>query len=215
MTSPYTPPEFTKDAFNCPHCSAYSSQLWHQIGIHDPYKLNTSEYWPIGSVCVCKRCGKIQCWINGKMYYPLSSVAPFPSEDMPENIKKDFDEARDIVNVSPRSSAALLRLALQKLMIHLGEKGKDLNADIGNLVKNKGLSIKIQQALDSIRVIGNESVHPGEIDLRDDQETAISLFKILNIIVDAMITQPKLIDETYKKIPQTKIEQIICRDSPK
>ncbi len=216
MTSQFEPPTFNKDAYNCPHCSAFSSQLWHLIQIRDPYHMGMHhDNMNTGHVCICKRCGKIQFWLDGEIYYPVSSIAPFASEDMPENVKSDFDEARKIVNVSPRSAAALLRLALQKLMVHLGEKGKDLNTDIGNLVKNKGLSGKIQQALDSIRVIGNESVHPGEIDMRDDQETALSLFKLLNIIVDAMITQPKLIDETYGKLPPKKIDQIIQRDSMK
>jgi hypothetical protein len=58
-------------------------------------------------------------------------------------------------------------------MPHLGESGKNLNTDIGNLVK-EGLSVDIQQALDSLRVIGNESVHPGELDLK----RIIKLFKL-------------------------------------
>ena len=49
----------------------------------------------------------------------------------------------------------------------MGEKGKDINTDIGNLVK-KGLPIKVQESLDILRVIGNEAVHPGQLDLKDD-----------------------------------------------
>ena len=78
------------------------------------------------------------------MIYPVSSKAPLPVEDMPKDVKEDFIEARNIVNASPRSAAALLRLSLQKLMIHLEEKGKDLNEDIKNLVK-KGLPQKIKK----------------------------------------------------------------------
>jgi len=105
----------------------------------------------------------------------------------------------------------LLRLAVQKLCIQLGENGKDINTDIGNLVKS-GLSPTIQQALDVLRVIGNESVHPGQIDLRDDPATAQALFRLLNKIAETMITEPKQIQEIYDKIPDAKKKAIEVRD---
>ncbi len=98
---------------------------------------------------------------------------------MPEDVKYDFLEARSIVNESSRGAGALLRLALQKFMSHLGEKGKDLNSDIRNLVE-KDLPIQIQQSLVSVRVIGNEAVHPGELNFKDNSETVIPLFDLLN-----------------------------------
>ncbi len=131
---------------------------------------------------------------------------------MPEDVKEDYEEARLVVEVSPRSAAALLRLALQKLMKHLGESGKNLNDDIANLVK-KGLPEKIQKALDAVRVIGNNAVHPGELDLRDDKETALALFDLLNMIVEVMITQPKKVNEIYDKLPKGAKEAIEKRDS--
>ena len=95
----------------------------------------------------------------------------------------------------------------------LGEGGKDLNKDIGSLVK-KGLPLKIQQALDAVRVIGNNAVHPGELDLRDDIATANALFDLLNMIVSVMITQPKQVEAVYEKIPAGAREQIERRDTP-
>ena len=43
---------------------------------------------------------------------------------MPDDVKEDFMEAAKVVELSPRSSAALLRLSLQKLMKHLDCDGK-------------------------------------------------------------------------------------------
>lgn len=135
--------------------------------------------------------------------YPITNLAsiPLPSPDMPEEVTNDYNEARAIFGNSPRSSAALLRLALQKLCKHLGEPGENLNDDIGALVA-KGLSRQIQQALDIIRVIGNNAVHPGEIDLHEEKETVLKLFEIINFIVNQMITQPQEIARIYNKLPE-------------
>lgn len=76
----------------------------------------------------------------------------------------------------------------------------------------KGLPQKIQRALDGIRVIGNNAIHPGQIDLRDDKQTAITLFELLNTIVEVMITQPEEIDEIYRKLPDSTREAIQKRN---
>lgn len=57
-------------------------------------------------------------------------------------------------------------------------------------------------------MVGNEAVHPGTMDLNDDPETAIALFNLVNIITEAMITQPKMIESLYEKLPTEKREQI-------
>lgn len=132
------------------------------------------------------------------MIHPLSGTVELPNPDLPDDIKNDYNEARDIVNISPRGAAALLRLAVQKLCKHLGEKGENINEDIKSLVK-KGLPSTMQQALDSVRVIGNNAVHPGTIDLNDNVEISYALFGFINIICEVLISQPKKIREYYEK----------------
>lgn len=105
-----------------------------------------------------------------------------------------------ILALSPRGACALLRLAVQKLCGELGESGKSIDKDIANLV-DKGLDIEVQQALDSLRVIGNNAVHPGEMDLTDDTETATALFSLLNFIVEDRIAQPKKRKAIFDKLP--------------
>ena len=53
-------------------------------------------------------------------------------------------------------------------------------------------------ALKSVRVIGNNAVHPGQIDSTDDRATAFKLFGFVNIISAIFITQPKQIDNLYE-----------------
>ena len=113
-----------------------------------------------------------------------------PNLDLSDDLKKDFEEARQIANLSPKGAAALLRLVIQKLCIQLGEPGKDINKDIGSLVK-KRLPAAVQKALDIVRVVGNESVRPGRIGLNDNPAITSKLFELVNIIAAKMITELK------------------------
>jgi hypothetical protein len=160
----------------------------------------------------CHSCKGFTVWIKDGIMFPSHEVAIFPHDDMPADVKPDFIEAVEIVNKSPRSAAALLRLAIQKLMPHLEEDGDNLNASIGNLVK-KGLDKKVQQALDVVRVTGNNAVHPGELDLRDDAVTAMQLFSLVNIIVQSTISTKAQIEAMYATLPEGALRAIQKRDS--
>jgi hypothetical protein len=96
-------------------------------------------------------------------------------------------------------------------MMHLGLKGKNIDDDIAELVK-RGLDTRIQKALDIVRVVGNDAVYPGAIDLRDDKSTAVELFTLVNLIVETMIAQPKHIERMYDALPASKREAIEKRD---
>jgi hypothetical protein len=53
-----------------------------------------------------------------------------------------------------------------------------------------------------LRVVGNNAVHPGQIDLKDDKAMALNLFALLNLIVERRLTVQKRIDELYKGLPE-------------
>ncbi len=74
----------------------------------------------------------------------------------------------------------------------------------------------IQKSLDVVRVVGNEAVHPGTIDLRDNKDTASKLFNLVNLIAEQMISHPKHVNEMYEGVvPEAKKEQIKKRDAKK
>ena len=96
----------------------------------------------------------------------------------------------------------------------MGERGKNINEDIAALVA-KGLDVRIQKSLDIVRVVGNNAVHPGQIELTDDNGIASHLFRLVKIIVETMITQPKHINELYGSLPEAARLQIEKRDVTK
>jgi hypothetical protein len=205
--SKYYPPTFQETQFHCVQCEVYAKQSWGSL-----IKRSGSEN--IGfHFSTCNHCWESCYWYEGRMIVPTEAPVPPPHADLPESCLSDYSEARDIVARSPKAGAALLRLVLQKLMIELGEKGKNINDDIASLVK-KGLPIEVQQALDYCRVVGNNSVHPGEIVIDDDPDIAHSLFKMINFIVDVRIAQPKKVAELYGTLPEGALKAVEKRDGP-
>jgi hypothetical protein len=159
----------------------------------------------------CYPCKGFALWVEDKIIYPRHNSEIIAHDEMPDSVKADFNEAASIVDMSPRGAAALLRLCIQKIMPDLGATEGDLNDNIASLVK-KGLETDIQQAMDVLRVIGNNAVHPGQIDLKDDKATALKLFDLLNLIVERRIATPNKIKGLFEGLPPGAREQIEKRD---
>lgn len=227
----YVPPLYGSGSFNCPNCFAFSQQDWYETKFNaqegeyciEAELTTTHPNFPnlgvngfridnLSAMSICYQCGEISIWIDGKMVHPRSSMAPLPNPDMPADVLKIYNEAREVSNLSSRASTALLRLALEKLLPQVGAQKGKIDNMIGELVA-KGLPKEVEKALDSLRVIGNEAVHPGTIDLEDNADIAYALFKLLNVVVDRMITQRKEIDEIYNLIPEGKLKGINNRNN--
>jgi hypothetical protein len=212
MKGQYISPELNLKAFNCANCHVYSHQDWYFLS-GSQYQEGFGKQFETKKfkVSYCERCSGVTIWFDEIIIYPQNSIVEPANLDLPQDIIDDYNEAAMVLNLSPRSSAALLRLGIQKLCKFLGEPGKDINTDIKNLVV-KGLPPKVQEALDSVRVIGNESVHPGELNLKDNREIANKLFKLVNFIATKLITEPKEIDDLYSSLPPSKLDGIKRRD---
>lgn len=228
MENNFKEPKFNTTPFTCPHCQAIAQMNFiipsetkrnvyfylqdikakYSLGEDARNRMNNIEYITdiyekfSNSFAICQNCQKISIWLNGKMIYPKPRLTPPPNEDLPDEIKADYEEASLIVQDSPRGACALLRLALQKLMIHLGED-KNLDKAIKSLIDKKIINEDLQKALDAVRVIGNSAVHPNELDIKDNQEIAIALFKIINYIAEKMLTDKKKVNEIYDILPET------------
>ena len=209
----FTAPSTDAKSFTCPHCGVLARQnKWgHALGkmsnnVWSEEHLGNAQL----KISLCDNCGKNCLWVGKEYVYPDRGTAPHPNPDMPEAIKADYDEAARIYKKSPRGAAALLRLAIQKLTVHLGGSGKNINDDIAALVA-AGLPQQIQQALDVVRVTGNNAVHPGQIDA-NDANLAEQLFPLVNVIVEYQISLPSRIREMYAALPEGARSAIQKRD---
>ena len=162
-------------------------------------------------VSVCFRCSKPSLWNLAKMVCPSLGGVERPNADFNPDIRDDYLEAASVVQQSPRAAAALLRLCVQKLCKQLGLPGKNISEDIATLV-SRGLNPDIQQALDTVRVIGNNAVHPLEMNVKDDRQTANALFSLVNFIGDQMITFPARRAAIFLSLPQAALDGIAKRD---
>jgi hypothetical protein len=205
----YIKPKINEKSFTCPHCHTLSFMEYQRLYFPQDNTVNGSK------ICLhvarCLNCGKKIIWNNDIYIYP--EIQPQEANpDMPETVLQLYNEAGSIYNKSSRAACALLRLAIDRLCNELGEKDRDINKNIGALVK-RGLSADIQKALDIVRVVGNKAVHPGQIEFDvDNVDTATMLFQLINIIVDRMISEPKKIDGLFDKLPESAKQSIEQRD---
>ncbi len=206
--------------FVCPYenCGVFSQHQWgtaFQLTINLGLNLLSNRQYSDKIKLVtahCESCAQEVVFRGGKLIWPISSSAPSLSPDLPTALVADYEEARQIFHASPRGAAALLRLVIQKLCTILGSTKPDINSAVGEFVADGKIAPTIQRALDIVRVIGNEAVHPGTMDLRDDIETVRSLFELVNFIVQKMISEPREIDAIYGLLPEAKRAGIDQRD---
>ncbi len=214
-------PHGRASAFVCPYpnCGVFAQHHWgtaHRLDVDLGHNTTTTRYSsgePVVVLAHCEACGQEVVFIGGRLAWPRLIAAPAAAADLPEELKADFEEARLIHGDSPRGAAALLRLVLQKLLPFIGATKSNINAAIAELIAAGTVSSSLQQALDSVRVIGNEAVHPGELDLKDDHRTVMMLFNLINFIVHKAITEPKEIAAIYGTLPPDKLAGIAQRDA--
>jgi Domain of unknown function (DUF4145) len=197
------------DSYTCPHCGVLAhATRWRLVAVNKHDGVNVNTAWSQSRCFVCK--GEI-LWDDAERRWPMGQIGPVAHPDMPEHIASIYEEARTIGTQSPRAAAALLRLALQHLVTDLANGEKDVSKAIGALVKD-GLPTRVQKAMDILRIVGNNAVHPGQIDLEEQSGTVDALFSLLNFVVDDRISKPKQIDDLYSALPTGPLAAIERRD---
>ena len=123
MADTYKAPGYFLHEFNCPHCHVRAEQHREQLIFAlagppaDPGTYQYVDFYV--SVCSYSRCRKLALWDSRSrlMLDPEPLEGPEPHPDLSPEIQADYREAQAILGRSPRGAAALLRLAIQKLVI--------------------------------------------------------------------------------------------------
>ncbi|WP_205408419.1 DUF4145 domain-containing protein [Xanthomonas arboricola] len=93
--------------------------------------------------------------------YPQANEAREVSIDIPDPYRQDLIEARAVLELSPKASAALSRRLLQRVLREkLAIQGKDLSKEIDQFISAGSAPTYLLDAVDAIRHIGNLAAHP-------------------------------------------------------
>lgn len=227
-------PSISERSYNCPRCGVLCPQEHYRvdresnksidtIGLSfNPVKCKAADprfamhkyrsSWDL-FISVCTECKLYTIWENTEMIFPFTNQLPESAEDMPPDVKGIYNEAAQVFPHSKRASAALLRLAIETLLVnHLGIKKDSINNMIRSLVAKGNVPEYIQQGLDSLRYYGNQGIHLSQIDLNDDEKKVMFLFSLINIIVRELITKEKEIKTFYDELPDAFRQHIENRD---
>ena len=227
MNKEYCTPELNKEAFNCPHCGAFAKQGWYYLmfrhsdvkvffnnnGLASPKNRISADFGDNFMTSKCDHCEKLALWNDQKIIYPRSITVESPNPDMPEVAKSLYMESAQILQDSPRASAALLRLALQEILNKVVEGGEKNSINDNIRILSEGVDETTQKALDLIRINGNNAAHLGEIQI--EEENIEYMYKLLNIIVQKLISDKKQIDDLFEGLPKNIKESIERRNSKK
>lgn len=206
----YFPPDVKKEAFNCPHCGVYAHQEFNPIVAYGYTSNNaysgkhiiTRGYLENFVISKCTHCKQIIIWNQESMLFPRKMIVQDPSDNVPEKIKDIYIEAGKVLMDSPRASGALIRLALELLLQHVNKNNLGLNENVKELIKSN-IPEDLIKAMTILRVNGNDIMHTGEIKILEKEEEVAYLFDLFNMIVEEMITRPKKLNESYKRIPES------------
>ena len=150
-------------------------------------------------VSKCDNCEKYALWVYKDIVHP-QTVKRNLHEDLPNKVKDICIEASAVATFSPVCAAVLLRTAIEKLCKHLGYEKRSLKSTIDLMKKEGDLDDILYEAMESVRLVGNEAVHEGEIQLDDDAHAVDTLFDIVNLVVEKLIGHPKRIKKLRKNV---------------
>src|SRR5262249_736659 len=81
------------------------------------------------SISYCFSCSQMCLWVDDQLVWP-TRTSPKPELHVVPDEPREYEEASQALEASPRGAAALLRLTIEKLCKELGVSGESLKDDI-------------------------------------------------------------------------------------
>ena len=151
------------------------------------------------SISYCFNCNEMCLWVYDRLVWPRREGFPEPKLHAPPKVRRESEEASQILEASPRGAAALLRIAIEKLCKELGVSGESLKDDIAFFVR-EDMDARVQKVLDAAQIIESNAMRPSQIGLGEDRATAETLSGLVNLICEKMIMEPRHLQEVHTKV---------------
>lgn len=207
----------------CPHCSVATYVDWEYVKSYDDnflikYSNCPSCIKPIIHLAIgIVKASMEEGYFIGKpsfedTIYP--SVASYsPNDGIPKKYIDDFQEARLVLPISPKVSAALTRRILQFILRDEYKiKARNLSSEIEKFITLPGIPSHISDAVDAVRVIGNLAAHPtkdnntGEI-VEVEKNEAEWLIEVIDALFDFTFIQPEKLKKRQQEL-KLKLEKV-------
>ncbi len=218
----------------CPHCKTSIHESFSELSRNSISDIDA--HWYISSM-ICPECGKAIIRFrkipkdgggsSNIVVYPKNIARSPISKEIPSEYTHEYLEAANVLQDSPKASAALSRRCLQhilrekaKLKVLHSETGKietinvkagSLDSEIQQVLDNGGLPSSISQGIDAIRVVGNFAAHPikskntgGIVDVEEGE--AEWNLDVIESLFDYYFVQPAILEAKRKKL-NAKLEE--------
>lgn len=170
----------------CPHCGTEFHPQRRTLEIELPsfvrnpgadygHNVRSEHWWYNATACVkCRRpivdfihTENIGSGIREddpiRVYPRSSSRAPTPNE-IPADLKKDYEEACEVLSISAKASAALARRCMQTILRGQGYTQHNLVDQVNAVLKetdaSKSMPSHLHDQIDAVRNFGNFGAHP-------------------------------------------------------
>lgn len=237
--------------YYCPYCSTTTSNTVTKFATIKFGHSMEDLYFKVFYILDCNTCGKHSILVekekpsnnnnteiqsidkqnsnvsilSQKFIYPVdntSRLVPPASDSMPKDVRSMYNEAASVFELSPRSSAALIRLTLETLLKkHLVNDGKDHNLNTMIGMSNMEQPELVTEFMDMIRKEGNEEVHPeyeklehewGDITKDTNKDQVLYMFNYINSICDLLGVVDKMHND-YEDLPESQKRAIRKRNA--